>query len=166
MTFEEIKNILIDKFGFSTITSESEDALQPQLTITKESLVEVCNELFTNDKLFFDFLSSITGIDNGPEKGTMELIYHLYSIPFGHSIVLKVWLNRNKENEPLPTIPSATCIWKGANWQEREIYDMFGIIFQGHPDLRRILLPEDWEGFPLRKDYKTQDYYHGIKVGY
>jgi NADH-quinone oxidoreductase subunit C len=109
--------------------------------------------------LYFDFLSSVTGVDNGAEQGTFEVLYHLYSIPFNHHIILKVILER--EN---PSIDSVIDIWKGADWQEREIYDMFGIQFIGHPDLRRILLPEDWQGFPLRKDYEVQEYYHGIKV--
>src|SRR5690606_10281297 len=112
------------------------------------------------------FLSSVTGLDNGPEKGTMEVIYHLYSIPYNHHFTIKVALERDLVNSNPPNLPSVTSIWKGANWQEREIFDMYGIVFEGHPDLRRILLPEDWEGFPLRKDYKTQDYYHGIKVAY
>ncbi|HXA01825.1 MAG TPA: NADH-quinone oxidoreductase subunit C, partial [Cytophagaceae bacterium] len=117
-------------------------------------------------KLYFDFLSCLTGVDNGPAIGTMEVIYHLYSIPFNHHIILKAELIRNNEGEPLPAITSVSNIWRSANWHEREIFDMYGIVFEAHPDLRRILLPADWEGYPLRKDYKHQEYYHGIKVEY
>jgi len=76
------------------------------------------------------------------------VVYHLYSIPMKHYIVLKVRVGRDD-----PIIPSVTSVWNAANWQEREVYDMFGIRFEGHPDLRRILTEESWEGFPLRKDY-------------
>jgi NADH-quinone oxidoreductase subunit C len=117
--------------------------------------------------LYFDSLSCITGMDNGPQAGTMEVIYNLYSIPYDLHLMLKVRLERPKTaNDPLPEVPSLTGIWKSADWMERETYDLLGIRFSGHPDLRRILLPADWEGYPLRKDYELQEYYHGIKVRY
>jgi NADH-quinone oxidoreductase subunit C len=100
-------------------------------------------------------------VDNGVESGTMEVIYHLYSIPFNQSLALKVILSR--EN---PELESVTSVWKTANWLEREVYDMFGITFHNHPDLRRILMPADWKGYPLRKDYKHEEYYRGIKIDY
>lgn len=166
MTFEELKNIITSKVGSESVLKEDATLMQPQLTISKDSLLTICRELHTNPQTYFDFLSCVTGIDNGPEKGTMEVLYHLYSIPFDHHLVLRVEIVRNKENEELPSVSSVTGIWKSADWHEREIYDMFGIRFEGHADLRRILLPADWQGFPLRKDYKQQDYYHGIKVEY
>lgn len=131
------------------------------LVIKSEVLLSVCNQLHKNPSTYFDMLSCITGIDNGPEAGTMEVIYHLYSIPFNQSMALKVMLPR--EN---PEVESVTTIWKSANWLEREVFDMFGIVFKNHPDLRRILLPADWKGFPLRKDYKHEEYYRGVKVEY
>ncbi|MBX9850285.1 MAG: NADH-quinone oxidoreductase subunit C [Cytophagaceae bacterium] len=164
MQFEEIKNIISDKIGSSAIIKEDAAQLQPQLTVDQKFLLSICRELHVNPSLYFDYLSCITGIDNGPEKGTMEVIYHLYSIPFNHHFILKVELQRTID--ALPSAPSVTSIWKTADWHEREVYDMFGIKFEGHPDLRRILLPADWEGYPLRKDYKQQEYYHGIKVEY
>ena len=120
-------------------------------------------------------LSCITGIDNGPEAGTMEIAYNLYSIPFNHHLMLKVILQRDK-----PEIDSISSIWKTADWLEREVFDMYGIVFKNHPDLRtmfksepkdhpdlrRILMPADWTGHPLRKDYKHQEYYRNIKVEY
>jgi len=166
MVFEEFKNLIQTKFGTEAVVKEELSFLQPQLTIAKDKLLDICLELHTNPQTYFDLLSCITGIDNGADKGTMELIYHLYSIPFNHSLVLRVELQRNKESETTPEIPSVTSVWKTADWHEREAYDMFGIFFKGHPDLRRILLPADWEGYPLRKDYKEQEYYHGIKVKY
>ena len=88
-------------------------------------------------------------------------MYHLYSIPFHHSLVLKIELDRTN-----PIVDSVSQLWRTADWHEREAYDFFGIQFHQHPDLRRILLPADWEGFPMRKDYQQQETYHGIKVAY
>jgi len=127
--------------------------------IKKENLLSVCEQLYKNPASYFDMLTCITGIDNGPEAATMEVIYHLYSIPFNHSLALKVILSR--EN---PEVESIVSIWKSANWLEREVYDMFGISFKNHPDLRRILMPADWKGYPLRKDYKHEEYYRGVKI--
>jgi NADH-quinone oxidoreductase subunit C len=80
--------------------------------------------------------------------------------------MLKVVVPRNIEGQAIPQIPTVSSIWKTADWHEREAFDLMGIEFVGHPDLRRILLPEDWVGHPLRKDYQVQDYYHGIQVKY
>lgn len=124
-------------------------------------LKNICFNLRQNPSTFFDMLSCLTGIDNGQEAGTMEVIYNFYSIPFNHHLTLKVTIPRNS-----PEVDSVQDIWKTADWHEREAYDMFGIKFKGHPDLRRILMPGDWEGFPLRKDYKQQEYYRDIKVEY
>jgi len=129
--------------------------------IKKEILLSVCEQLYKSPASYFDMLSCITGVDNGPEGGTMEVIYHLYSIPFNYSLALKVILPR--EN---PEVESVVSIWKSANWLEREVYDMFGIGFKNHPDLRRILMPADWKGYPLRKDYKHEEYYRGVKIEY
>jgi NADH-quinone oxidoreductase subunit C len=166
VTFEEIKNVIVEKFGADVIVKEDTANIQPFITIITDRLLDVCTELHNNPLTYFDFLSCITGIDNGPEKGTMEVLYHLYSIPFNHQLVLRVELIRNKESEPLPEVPSVVPVWNSADWHEREVFDMFGIIFKGHRDLRRILMPADWDGFPLRKDYKQQQYYHGIEVKY
>ncbi len=131
------------------------------VVVKQEALLSVCDQLHKNPASYFDMLSCITGVDNGPESGTMEVIYHLYSIPFNYSLALKVILTR--EN---PEVESVVSIWKSANWLEREVYDMFGIGFKNHPDLRRILLPADWKGYPLRKDYKHEEYYRGVKIEY
>jgi NADH-quinone oxidoreductase subunit C len=121
----------------------------------------VLQALQQNTSTYFDMLSCITGIDNGPQAGTMEVVYNLYSIPYNLHLMVKVIIPR--EN---PVIDSVTHIWKSADWMEREVFDMYGIIFTNHPDLRRILMPADWEGYPLRKDYKHQEYYRDIKIEY
>lgn len=129
------------------------------LLIDRRDLVKVCNHLWSNADFYFDQLSCITGLDNGPQAGTMEIIYTLYSIPFNQSLMLKVVLPR--EN---PEIETVSSIWKSANWMEREVFDMYGIKFLNHPDLRRILMPADWEGFPLCKDYQEEETYRNIKL--
>lgn len=131
------------------------------LKIEASALHQDCSQLHSDSNFYFDQLSNVTGIDNGIEANTMEVIYHLYSIPFNHSLVLKVVLPR--EN---PEVESLSSIWKSANWLEREVFDMFGIHFKNHPDLRRILMPADWEGYPLRKDYQQQEKYRDVKVAY
>ena len=159
LTFEAFQNIIKLQFGESVITGVNTHLLQPSLTIQTDKIADVCKYLHQHPECYFDFLTCVTGLDNGPETATVEVIYHLYSIPFEHRLTLKVVADRNE-----PKVPSVTPIWGTANWYEREAYDMVGIIFEGHPDLRRILLPGDWDGFPLRKDYEEQETYHGIKV--
>ena len=119
------------------------------------------NFLHSDPRLYFDMLSCLTGLDLGEESGQMEVIYHLCSIPKGLSLAIAVKLERTD-----PMVSTVSDIWRTANWHERETYDLLGIHFDGHPDLRRILLPNDWEGYPLRKDYQHQEYYHGMKVEY
>jgi NADH-quinone oxidoreductase subunit C len=166
MLFSEIKSLLIKKFGEEIIVESNDNALQPSITILPDKILEICQFLHTNQSLYFDFLACITAIDNGIEKNTLDVIYNLTSIPFEHNLMLKITIPRNLEDEPLPKVPSLTQIWKTADWHEREAYDLVGIDFEGHPDLRRILLPTDWQGHPLRKDYQEQEIYHGMKVKY
>ncbi len=160
MTFDEIKNSVANKFP-DAILGIDENATPKALIIAKEQLLEVSTYLYQDENMYFDMLSCLTGIDNGVESNTMEVVYNLYSIPFEHALMLKVELIREK-----PVIHSVSDIWKTANWHEREAYDLLGITFEGHPDLRRILLPADWEGHPLKKDYEHQEKYRGIKVAY
>jgi NADH-quinone oxidoreductase subunit C len=139
-----------------------DETASPQaIKISGDDLVVVMDTLYRNPTTYFDMLSCITGIDNGEQLATMEVVYNLYSIPFHHHVMIKVMVPREK-----PEIDSVCHIWKTANWQEREVFDMYGIHFHNHPDLRRILMPADWEGYPLRKDYKHQEYYRDIKVEY
>jgi NADH-quinone oxidoreductase subunit C len=138
---------------------ELKNAMPLTLVVDAATLTQVCERLHKNPETYFDMLTCITGVDNGPEANTMEVIYHLYSIPFHQSLMLKVIVPR--EN---PEVETLTTIWKSANWLEREVFDMFGIVFKNHPDLRRILMPADWDGNPMRKDYKHQETYRGIKI--
>jgi len=99
----------------------------------------------------FDFLSDLTATDWPPRaEGRFDVIYMLYSTRLRHRVRIKV---RVAENQPLPSV---TGVWPAANWLEREVFDMFGVNFTGHPDLRRILMPEDWQGYPQRKDYPLE----------
>ena len=138
-----------------------ETTLPKSIKISADDLIVVMDTLFRNAATYFDMLSCVTGIDNGPDVATMEVAYNLFSIPFNQHLMVKVKLSREK-----PEIDSVSHIWKTANWHEREIFDMYGIYFKNHPDLRRILMPADWEGYPLRKDYKHQEYYRNIKIEY
>lgn len=138
-----------------------ENAIPRAVKIAKEDLAFVAQNLLHDPLTYFDMLSCITGIDNGPDAGTMEVAYNLYSIPFNHQLMIKIVVPREK-----PEVESLCHVWKTADWHEREVNDMFGIHFINHPDLRRILMPADWVGYPLRKDYKHQEYYRDIKVEY
>jgi NADH-quinone oxidoreductase subunit C len=138
-----------------------EKATPKAVVIPSSAIKKVCSELYQNPATYFDMLSCLTGIDNGVEANTIEVVYNLYSIPFNHHLMVKVILPR--EN---PVIDSVVEIWGASNWHERETAEMFGINFNGHPDLRRLLLPADWEGNPLRKDYQHQELYRDIKVKY
>jgi NADH-quinone oxidoreductase subunit C len=158
MRGDELIVFLKDKFpDFGLATMEG--CIPSCVKIQLDWISKICLELRSNPTTYFDQLTCITGLDNGPEAKTMEVIYTLNSIPFNHSILLKVILPR--EN---PVIESVSSIWKSAEWLEREVFDMYGIRFTNHPDLRRILMPADWEGFPLRKDYQEQETYRNIKL--
>lgn len=143
--------IIKEKYGVSILDSF---VFRDEAThiIKKDSLIEICRFLKNNSELQFNFLTDIVAVDYFPMKPRFEIIYHLYSIPQKHRLRLKV------KAEDGETIPSVTSIWKTADWAEREAYDMFGIIFEGHPNLKRIYMPADWDGFPLRKDYPLKGY--------
>jgi NADH-quinone oxidoreductase subunit C len=115
--------------------------------------VRVLELLKSAPDLAFNFLSDITGVDRFPVEPRFELNYHLVSLL--QRTVLRI---RVRVHGADPVVPTVTTIWPGANWHEREIFDLFGVRFEGHPDLRRILMPEDWEGHPLRKDYPVEGY--------
>jgi len=170
MTFQEIANLLQEKFKDS-IQIQNIETLQPRILIEKkEFLLEIAHFLYSEKRLYFDNLVCITALDNGISNGisnenSLEIIYQFYSYPFEHSMTLAILLDKPIDIQN-PVVDSLTSLWKSADWHEREAFDMIGIKFENHPDLRRILMPADWEGFPLRKDYKTQQTYHGIKVDY
>jgi len=166
MTFQEICQLITSITNKDIFEEVVDEGLQPYVVVATDNLTEVMQLLFGYESFYFDYLSCLTGIDNGPEKGTMEVVYNLYSIPYDRHFTVKVIVARNKESESLPVVPTVSDIWKSADWHERETYDLLGIGFEGHPDLRRLLMPSDWEGYPLRKDYKEMEKYHGIKVAY
>lgn len=125
---------------------------QVSVTLKKERIVEICRFLHDDSHLLFDYLVDLCGADYlGKKDVRFEVVYHLFSIPRRHAIRLKAEVPENDCR-----IDSVMPVWVGANWHEREAYDMYGVVFTGHPDLRRILLPEDWDGFPLRKDYPVK----------
>lgn len=160
MSFEEIIDRITKQMG-EIVLSQNAESSPPTIEISVDNLLPCFQFLYKDEQLYFDMLSCITGLDNGVEAETMEVIYNLYSIPFDHHLMVKVTIPR-----ATPVVPTVSSIWKTADWLERETYDMFGINFTDHPDLRRILLPADWEGFPLRKDYEEQEVYRGVKVAY
>ncbi len=125
---------------------------QVSVTIKKERIVEICRYIHDDPELSLDYLRDVCGVDYMEKKEKrFEVVYHLYSMRHRHMIRLKA-----EVGEGDASIDSVTPVWVGANWHEREAFDMYGIIFNGHPDLRRVLLPEDWEGYPLRKDYPVK----------
>jgi len=164
MNLADIKSILIEKFGEGVIVGEETTGLQPALLIDPDRIADVCLELRDNPKTYFDFLSCLSGVDYGVEVNRFGVVYHLASIPYQTQLTLKVSKENNRDLEELPSFPTISSVYRAADWHEREAFDMEGIFFEGHPDLRRILLPDDWEGYPLRKDYKTAEYYKGIKI--
>jgi NADH-quinone oxidoreductase subunit C len=166
MSFEDIKLLLSEKFGAEIIVGEELGGLQPALLIEPDRIVDVCLELRNNSNTYFDFLSCLTGVDYGVEAGKFGVVYHLASIPYKLQLTLKISIAHNRDGINLPTFKSLTSVYRTADWHEREAYDLVGIFFEGHPDLRRILLPDDWDGYPLRKDYKTAEYYKGIKIDF
>ena len=164
MSFEEIKELLTSKFGPEIIIKEETSGLQPALVIQPAKITEVCLELRDNEKTYFDLLECLSGIDYGIEENMFGVVYNLASIPYKSQLTLKVIKYHDRSREELPSFPTVSSVWHTAEWHEREAFDLLGIQFENHPDLRRILLPDDWEGYPLRKDYKAQEYYKGIKV--
>ena len=124
------------------------------ITVPRAQIVEICSYLKTAPGLEFNFLSDLCGADRGPEEEPrFEVNYHLFSTTKHHRLRLKVLVNDDDTH-----VPTVTSVWRTANWHERETFDLFGIVFDGHPDLRRILLPDDWEGHALRKDFPLRGY--------
>ncbi len=161
MELTHLIELLQKQIGSDINLEVAENSYPEALMVPAEYIKAICQLLHKNEQCYYDMLSCLTGLDNGLEANTLEVVYNLYSIPYDRSLMLKVVLDR--EN---PEIDSVVDIWRTAEWHEREAFDLIGVKFLGHPDLRRILLPADWEGHPLRKDYQHQEYYRGIKVEY
>ena len=135
-----------------------ESGTSPAIRVQPAAIVAVCAFLKAESELAFDCLSNQSGVDY-PARNEIEVVYHLFSYRLRHACVLKVGVSRDN-----PELASVCGVWRTAIWQEREIFDLLGVVFVGHPDLRRILLPEDWVGHPLRKDYVEPTEYHGIST--
>ena len=166
MIFDTVKQLLMSKFGAEVILAEEASQKQPALIIKADLIADVCLFLRDCPDTWFDFLSCLSAIDYGVEAQKFGVVYHLSSIIKNHQIVLKVILENDRSLENLPVFQSVSAVYKTADWHEREAFDMVGVAFENHPDLRRILLPDDWDGYPLRKDYQTAESYHNIKIDY
>jgi NADH/F420H2 dehydrogenase subunit C len=123
----------------------------PGAFVPAARLLEIARVLHDEPPFRLDYCSFVTAVDR-PEQDLVEVVYHLFSMDAHHELLLKVRAPRGD-----PRVPSVTAIWPAANWHEREAYDLLGVVFEGHPDLRRIMMTDDWEGHPLRKDYVYQD---------
>ena len=154
MTPQEIFDRLKEKFGNRVL--DLTENVDPFIRVSADAIAEIGLFLRDDEAMGFESLMCLSGVDY-PEH--LSLVYHLFSSAHRHKITLKTDLGRED-----PSLPTVEGVWRVANWHERETYDMFGIVFEGHSDLRRILCPDDWEGWPLRKDYEVQEYYRGIRV--
>jgi NADH-quinone oxidoreductase subunit C len=122
------------------------------ITVKPEGLVDICRTLRDDPETSFKYLSVIAGMDYAPQSPRFGVVYHLYSHKHKNRIALKVFL----KDDAAPIVDSVVSLWNAANWHEREAFDLLGIRFKGHPDLRRLLMPKDWVGYPLRKDYPVR----------
>ena len=150
---DKINNFLISKFKDSITSVDGCNAL----IVNADSWNDISEFIKNNKEMGFDLLMSITSYDLENDS-IYGLAYNFYSTKFKHYLEIRIEVNESVE------IPSVVHLWRAADWHEREAYDLMGIKFKNHPDMKRILLPSDWEGHPLRKDYKTPEYYNGMPV--
>jgi NADH-quinone oxidoreductase subunit C len=172
MKTEEIHQKLTAKFG-DAITALKTGVIDPWIEVAPASIVSVCEFLKSDPEMRFESLTDLTGADwletdpkkKNPCEPHVEVVYHLISFANKQRCKLKVKLPRWKNGVAgqLPELPSVSGVWAVADWHEREAYDLVGIEFTNHPNMRRILCPEDWEGHPLRKDYEFPLEYHGVR---
>src|SRR5262245_8748609 len=175
MAAADVATLLQSEFA-AAVTGVAQDGPELSVTVEADKLLEACRFLRDDPRLKFEILNDISGVDyleTDPKKVAkagfephIEVVYHLSSFSFpGRRFTLKVALPRWKDNAlgQLPEVPSVVGVWKTADWQEREVYDLVGVFFTGHPNLVRILLGDDWVGHPLRKDYEFPLEYHGIR---
>ena len=152
---EHIAELLIQQFPDDI---NKELSSNEHIQIQPKNWLVISTYLRDDPACLFDSLQCITGVDLGVESD-LEVRYNLHSMTHRHAVEIRISCPRNNAK-----VPSVESIWRIGDWFERETYDMYGIEFEGHRDLTRILLPEDWEGWPLRKDYEAQETYHGIVV--
>lgn len=175
MEIQAIHSILLERFGSEAVGESPRAAIDPWVQVSPDSIVAVGRFLRDEPRLKFDHLNDLCGVDyfepdakKAPKFGHephVEVVYQLSSVSLKHRLKLKVSIPRWKDNVAgqLPSVPSVSSVWGIADWHEREAYDLMGIHFEGHPNLRRILCPEDWTGHALRKDYEFPLEYHGIR---
>jgi len=157
METAEIQKRLEAEFG-GAVGPVEKGRLETWIEVDADKIDRVAQLLRDTERLEFDCLSNLSGCDY-PANGYIQVVYNLMSYGRGHELTLKVNVDRND-----PVAKTVEHVWPAANWLEREVYDLLGIRFAGHPDLRRILLPDDWIGHPLRKDYVEAPEYHGIST--
>jgi len=155
MTPVEIANLLSERFGTKILGVFGQDK-HPRVHINAADWRAVAEFLVNEPGLRMDWLANLSGVDYAADD-QMCVVYDLWSFDLRHSFAVKVFCGRDEAH-----VPSVTDLWAAANWHEREAFDLFGIRFDNHPDLRRILLSDDWVGYPLRKDYIFPREYHGI----
>ncbi|MGB9700652.1 MAG: NADH-quinone oxidoreductase subunit C [Thermodesulfobacteriota bacterium] len=147
MNLDELRHKINEKFPQSILATSSFRG-EDTIILRAEDLLDICRYLHDDPEISFNYLTDLCGVDYFPREPRFEVVYHLCSLKTRCRLRLKVPLPGES-----PQLASVTSIWQGAEWLEREVYDLLGITFVGHPDLRRILLPPDWQGHPLRKDY-------------
>lgn len=153
--YEKLKKVFEDGIG----EIKTDVPTYPFFFVSADKINAVSLFLRDEESLQFDNLSCLSGMDY--DKDNLAVVYHLYSYVHHHKLVIKVVIPKSN-----PVVKTVSDVWAAADWHEREAYDLVGMTFEGHPDLRRILLSEDWEGHPLRKDYKVPEFYKGMKVPY
>lgn len=175
MNINEIHQRLVDRFGAEAVAAPHPEAVDPWIEVRDSHIAEVAEFLKHDPALAFNQLCDLTAVDYfepDPKKQKsfahdphVEVVYHLFSLPHKHRLTLKVRLPRWKNDVPgeLPEVDSVAHVWAIADWHEREAYDLLGVNFLGHPNLSRILCPDDWVGHALRKDYEMPLEYHGIR---
>ena len=157
MTPQAVRDMLAEKLGADIEWIEAPPG-DPFAMVPVEHWHAACKLARDDEALFFDFLRAQTGTDY-PDDGQIEVVCHLFSYKHRHAIVLKTRVDRKD-----PKLATVCDVWPAADWYEREIFDLLGVHFDGHPDLRRLVLPEDWVGHPLRKDYKEEATYQGVSI--
>ena len=154
LTIEQVQQKLAARFGDAV--GAVMPAKDPFVVLKGERALEICRFLHDDPELYFDYLHDLTAVDY-PKEFKIRMVYHLWSMRHSQGFKFKVELDRNA-----PKLKSVDSVWHAANWLEREVFDLFGVMFEGHPDLRRIMMPDDWVGHPLRKDWQEQGGYGGI----
>ena len=155
MTPLEIAALLSEQFGERILESKPDD-MNPWSAVDPSCILDVCRFVNSDDRIKMDHLELLGGVDY---QDRIEVVYVLYSMKHRHRYTLKCRLSREE-----PKVATVESVWAVANWHEREAFDMFGVVFEGHSDMRRILCPDDWEGYPLRKDYKAPESYLDMPV--